>query len=162
MEYELRAGEETIAALRFRSAFGSFATGESGSLHGGPCGCWTFKRVGFFRTHVTVRDCGTDKDIATFHNNTWSGGGTLLLSGGRRCAASTNYWATNLEFKNEAGELLLRIKSSSQLEFNGTLEIQPAARAMPELPWLVILGWYLIVMMFNDAAAASASAAALG
>ena len=44
MQYELRAGDELIATLRFRSSFGSFATAESAD------GCWTFKRVGFWQT----------------------------------------------------------------------------------------------------------------
>ncbi|HEY0722558.1 MAG TPA: hypothetical protein VGD41_00915, partial [Pyrinomonadaceae bacterium] len=44
MQYELRAGDELAATLRFRSSFGSLATGESAD------GCWTFKRIGFWQT----------------------------------------------------------------------------------------------------------------
>jgi hypothetical protein len=69
--YELRAGDDLVATLRFRSAFGSFATAETAE------DCWTFKRVGFWKTHVTVRRCGADEDLAVFHNNTWNGGGTM-------------------------------------------------------------------------------------
>ena len=89
MEYELRAGDELIATLRFRSSFGSFGTGESAD------GCWTFKRVGFWQTRVTIRGCGSDMDIAMFKNNTWSGGGTLELPDGRKVLATTNLWQTN-------------------------------------------------------------------
>jgi len=41
MNYELRADEELVATVRFRSLSGSFATAKSAD------GCWTFKRVGF-------------------------------------------------------------------------------------------------------------------
>src|SRR6478672_11634093 len=91
MQYELRANTEPVATLRFRSSFGSFATGESAD------GCWTFKRVGFWQTRVTVRTCGGDSDIASFKNNTWSGGGTLELADGRVFLATTNLWQTRLE-----------------------------------------------------------------
>ncbi len=91
MQYELRAGEEIVATLRFRSSFGSFATAESAD------GCWTFKRVGFWQTRVTIRGCGSDMDIAMFKNNTWSGGGTLELPDGRKVLATTNLWQTKFE-----------------------------------------------------------------
>jgi len=66
MSYELHTGEETAGTLQFRSSLGSFATAESAD------GCWTFKRVGFWQTRVTIRECGAETEIATFKNNTWS------------------------------------------------------------------------------------------
>src|SRR5919108_702043 len=106
MHYELRAGDELVGTLHFRSALGSFATAESAD------GCWTFKRVGFWQTRVTVRPCGADTNIATFNNNTWKGGGTLELPDGRKFLATTNFWQTNLEFQNESGDTLIQVKSS--------------------------------------------------
>ncbi len=100
MQYELRAGEEIVATLRFRSSFGSFATAESAD------GCWTFKRVGFWQTRGTIRGCESENELATFKNNTWSGGGTLEMHDGRQFLATTNFWQTNLEFKTAAGEIL--------------------------------------------------------
>src|SRR6185436_3064756 len=102
MDYELRAGDEVAARLRFRSAFGSFATGESAD------GCWTFKRVGFFQTRITIRECGEETDIATFTNSTWSGGGTLEFTGGTKILATTSFWRTTLEFTTESGSALVR------------------------------------------------------
>jgi hypothetical protein len=150
MNYELLAGNELAATLRFRSSFGSLATGES------PDGCWTFKRAGFFQTRVTIRVCGEEADIAVFRNNTWSGGGTLELPDGRELLATTNLWQTNLEFKSEPEATLLRFKSSGLIHLSATVEIQQQAIALGELPWMVMLGWYLIVMMNQDAAAAAA------
>ena len=150
MEYELRAGDELIAALRFRSSFGSFATAESAD------GCWTFKRVGFWQTRVTIRGCGSDIDIAMFKNNTWSGGGTLELPDGRKILATTNRWQTNFEFKTEADETLVRFKTGGLVHFSAKVEIQPGAAAVPELPWIVMFGWYFAVMMYMDTAAITA------
>ena len=150
MEFELRAGDELIATLRFRSSWGSFATAESAD------GCWTFKRIGFWQTKATIRTCGSEADIALFNNNTWSGGGTLELADGRKLLATTNGWRTTLEFKSETGETLVRFKSGGFIHVSATVEIQPAAAEMPELPWIVMLGWYLIMMMYMDTISVSA------
>lgn len=150
MEYELRAGNELIATLRFRSSFGSFATAESAD------GCWTFKRVGFWQTKATIRGCGSDTDIGVFKNNTWSGGGTLELHDGRKFLATTNLWKINLEFKSESGDTLVSFKSGGFIHLSAAVEIQPDAAGMPELPLIVMLGWYLTVMMYMDTAATAA------
>ena len=150
MEYELRAGDELVATLRFRSSFGSFATAESAD------GCWTFKRIGFWQTRVTIRGCGSDMDLAMFKNDTWSGGGTLELSGGRKILASTSFWQTNFEFKTEADEILVRFKTGGLVHFSAKVDIQPNASQVPELPWIVMFGWYFAVMMYMDTAAITA------
>lgn len=152
--YELRAGEEVVATLRFRSAFGSFATAETAD------DCWTFKRVGFWKTRVTVRRCDADEDLAIFHNNTWNGGGTLELTDGRRYLASTNFWQTRYEFQAEAGELLVRFDIGGVFRQSAGVVIQPAALRLIELPLLITLGWYLAVMMHQDSSAAAVVVAA--
>jgi hypothetical protein len=154
MQYELRASDELVATLHFRSSLGSFATGDSAD------GCWTFKRVGFWQTRVTIRLCGGDSDIASFQNNTWSGGGSLELSDGRVFHATTNLWQTRLEFQNESNSTLIQFRSGGVLHQSAKVEIQPSAVGTPELPFMMILGWYLIVMMSADSAMVGSIAAA--
>lgn len=150
MWYELRTPEgEPAATLHFRSSFGSFATAESGD------GCWTFKRTGFFRTKVTIRACDSDVDIAIFKNNTWSGGGTLELADGRTFQAATNFWQTKFAFQTEAGEKLIEFQKGGLLHLSARVEIQPGVCSNAELPLMVTLGFYLIVMMNMDAVAAA-------
>jgi hypothetical protein len=151
--FELRADDEVVATLRLRSSFGTFATAESAD------GCWTFKRIGFWQTKATIRDCGSDAEIAVFKNNTWSGGGTLELSDGRKFSASTNGWRTTFEFKSETGETLVRFKSGGFVHLSATVEIPPDAAKIPELPWIVMLGWYLTVMMYMDTTSTAATTA---
>src|SRR6185295_20083036 len=141
MQYELRADNEIVATLRFRSSFGSFATGESAD------GCWTFKRVGFFQTRVSIRQCGEETDIATFTNNTWSGGGTLEFAGGAKLLVTTSFWQTKLQFTTESGSPLVQFNTGGMIHLNATVEIDPAAERREDLPLIVLLGWYLVVMM---------------
>ncbi|MBN1933859.1 MAG: hypothetical protein JW934_04290 [Anaerolineae bacterium] len=133
MEYELRAGDEPVATLRFRSAFGTLATAESAD------GCWTFKRVGCFQNRVTARTCDSETDLATFNNNTWKNGGTLILVDGCEFPVTSNFWQTKWGLSHQSAEV----------------NVLPAGEDLPELPWMILLGWYLAVMMHTDAIAAS-------
>lgn len=157
MEYELRDGDDVVMTLRFRSMFGSLATAESAD------GCWTIKRVGFWQTRATIRASGDERDIAVFRNKTWAHGGTLELPDGRKYSANTNFWGTAFEFKTEAEEPLVKFrKIGGVLHSSAMVEIQSAGASLPELPWLVALGWYLAVMMQHDSAGAASAAAAAG
>jgi hypothetical protein len=151
MEYELRSGDKVAATLRFRSSFGTFATAASDD------GSWTFKRVGFWQTKVTIRTSGAEADMAVFKNNTWGGGGTLELPDGRKFLANTNSWASQYNFKTEAGDALISYrKIGGMLHLSSQVEIHAPAKEIAEMPWMVLLGWYLTVMMCMDYAAVAA------
>jgi hypothetical protein len=149
MYYELRAGDERVATLRFRSTYGTFATAESAD------GCWTFKRVGFWQTRVSIRPCGASHETAVFKNDTWSGGGTVEFPDGRRVLANTNFWQTNYEFMTEAGEALVEFRAGGWIRLSAQVEVDPKAATLAELPLLVTLGWYLVVMMDIDTGASA-------
>lgn len=154
MNYELRVGTDLAATLIFRNLLGSFATGRSGD------GCWTFKRVGFWSTRATIRECDGEAELGSFKNNTWKGGGSLLLADGRRFPATTNVWKSNLEFQTDEGAPLIRFKGGGVLHHSATVELLPQAVDVPEMRWIVILGWYLTVMMRMDTIGDAAGAAA--
>lgn len=152
-QFELKAGDELVATLSFRSMFGSFATATTAE------GQWTFKRVGFWKPRATVCVAGSEQVIATFRNDTWTAGGTLELASGRSFRANTNFWMTKYEFKSETDEPLVRFqKIGGLLHYSSNVEVQRGAAAMPELPWIVVLGWYLAVVMHEEAAATAAAA----
>jgi hypothetical protein len=151
MDFELRTREDLAAVLRFRSAFGTLATAESAD------GCWTFKRVGFWQTRVSIRTCSAEAELASFKNNTWSGGGSLEFPDGRRVLATTNFWQSKYRFQTEPGETLVRYNTSGILHLSAEMVIEPAALAYPELPWIPLLGWYLVVMLYMDSASTIAA-----
>jgi hypothetical protein len=154
-EFELRAGDEVVATLRFKSSFGSLATAESAD------GCWTFKRVGFWHPRVTIRVCGDDTDIAVFKNRTWNNGGTLEFPDGRRYLADLNFWATRYELTTETDEVLLRYTSIGGFaHFSAKVDVLPDFARQSEMPWLIMLGWYLRILVSQDSAAAVAATTA--
>ena len=154
-EFVLRSGEATVATLDFRSAFGSLASAQTGE------GRWTFKRVGFWRSHVTVRETGHDTDLAVFRNDTWTAGGTLTLADGRAWRANTNFWMTSFQFTNATDQPIVRFtRLGGVLHLSCDVQVEPAGVRLEELPWLMALGLYLIVKMRDDAGGSAAAAAA--
>ena len=151
--YELHAGTELIATLRFRSSFGSFATAETAD------GSWTFKRVGFFMTHVTVRLPDSGENLAIFREKTWKGGGTLEFADGCRLLASTNFWQSRYAFETETGGQLVVFEVGGVFRHSAKVKIDASALRRAELPLLVTLGWYLAILMQQDSAAVAATTA---
>jgi hypothetical protein len=149
MEYELRSGEELVATLRFRGFSGTLAIAQSAD------GCWTFKWAGFFQNHVTVRACDSETDLAVFKNNTWKGGGTLILPDGREYLLTSNFWQTEYGYKTTEGEPLVNFKTKGLLHQSTEVEILPVGENLPELPWMILLGLYL-ALMSDDATTTAA------
>jgi hypothetical protein len=144
-EYELRAGTERLAALAFRSSWGTLASAESGE------GTWTFKRVGFWQSRASIREAGSETDLAVFRNNTWSSGGTLEFARGPKFRATTNLWQTRFSFQTESGELLVRFDYGGAFRRSARVETSARGRSVAELPLLVLFGWYLVIMLDSDA-----------
>jgi len=154
-EFVLQQGDIQVGRLTFRNSWGTQATAESGD------GAWTFKRVGFFRPVVTVRRAGSEEDIAAFHNNTWSRGGSLRFAdGGPTFHATTNFWHGQYEITTDGERSLVKMHYGGFFRLHADVEIVPEARVMPQLPILVLLSWYLAVMLHRDSTAAGAAAAA--
>lgn len=149
MSFELQVDGELVATLRFLRAFSSSAVAESAD------GCWAFERVGGWRPKVIIRACGSKHDTATFKANILSRGGTLTLADKRQLLASTNFWQTQYEISTPEGDVLLHFKRGRGLRLSATVEITPLAAGMPELPWLMVAGWYLSVLLHMDSGAAT-------
>ena len=150
-EYALLAGDFEVGRLHFPSSFKNWASAS------GADGEWIFDRPGFWQRRALVMD-RSGRELASFEPNFWKGGGLLRLPDGRAWSASTNFWATQFHFFDENQEHLLAYTGiGGFMRACCDLAIHPVCRDLPELPWLVPLGWYLIVMQHRDQAAAAAA-----
>lgn len=150
-EFELRAGDETLATLRWQTSFGSLATGESAD------GIFTFKRCGFLRPRITVRRPGSDENVAILKAG-WGGEGTLELSNCRRYQwRNTSFWRSEWAFLDESGELLIQFKPEPAFfQHAAAVHVESAGLSAPDLSLLTMLGWYLMVLMSDDTVASVA------
>lgn len=142
--FELKGDGELYASLKFSNSFGSLATGITAE------GEWTFKRLGFLSTMVTVRAKGSQQNLVIYRNNTWSGGGTLEYPDGRKVQVNSNFWQSRYEFRDESGIEMLQFVNIGGFRLHSQLLIGKETINSPDLPWLVLLGWYLAVMTSRE------------
>jgi hypothetical protein len=152
--FELHSGDEVVGTLVWARM--SLATGETAD------GSWTFKREGFWHPRVTVRVAASEDNVALFSPN-WGGGGTLDLVGRQQLRfGSANFWRSQWDWLDAAGKPLVHFKSrQGLLKLEGQVEIAADAATSPDVPLLVVLGWYLLVLFARDAAASSAGTVAV-
>lgn len=153
-QFELRAGDTTLATLRWEKALRSQAIAETADG-----ASWSFERKGW-GTSVLVSVGGEDM---LFKRSGWGGKGHLTLPNSRTWEwKHQNFWGTTWSWVSASGETLMILKQHSGLfKTNGQVEIMPGAAMLPETPLLVLLGWYLMVIMADDAATSAAVTAAV-
>ena len=155
--YELRSADSAAGYLRFEKSCGSLASAEVASQK------WTFKRTGFLAPSITVRSANREADLAVFRPH-WGRGGTLHFADGHQAQwRCTNFWGSEWAFLGNDNHSIVRFrhhegffKASAQLEF------EPSSAALPDFPLLVALGWYLMILAADDAAAVIATSAGIG
>ena len=148
-EYQLKNGDGLVGQLRFEKFSGSLATAEVASQN------WTFKREGFLHPRVTVRAPNSDVNLALFHPS-WSGGGVVEFPDGRQIRwRHASFWRSEWAFvQGEDRQLLLFKQHEGFLKISARLEWDPSDAALPDLPLLAALGWYLMLLTAQDAAVA--------
>jgi hypothetical protein len=148
--YRLARNEDELATLKFEKCSGSLATAKFGLKE------WTFKRTGFLSPKVSIREVGSETDLAIF-SPSWSGGGSLtFLSGQRYRLRQTNFWGTEWAFETEDGSPAVVLSGPhGGFKQSGEIRVAQSAASTPETPLLILLIWYLRVLMSDDAVVAT-------
>ena len=157
--FELRAEQSILATLTFHSEFGTLATAEVDRVK------WTYKRVGFLNPRVTVREVGSEANLAVYQPRFWGDGTLSFALGATFHWKPVNFWATDWAFMDSTDKVLLAFKPGSEksklsdiFKTQAALEIEPLAASLAQLPLLATLGWYLLILHQEDAAATATTA----
>jgi len=148
--YQLMDKGQELGLLVFESSSGSRATANCGGH------AWTFKRTGFFATRVTVREPGSDDDLAVF-TTTWTGGGSVTFNWGP-CyhLRKKNFWGTEWAFEGADGTAAVSLSGvHGVFKEGGAASVAPSAAGLPETPVLLLLIWYVRILANEDAGAAA-------
>ncbi|MBK7143437.1 MAG: hypothetical protein IPH75_15305 [bacterium] len=155
-DWDMTADGITHASLRFDNMFGSRAVAEAVD------GRWTFKRNGFFNTWVGVRKAGSETDIAAMRRKGWSAAEITLLSGPQYA------WRKTKRVRGEWGLYDLRDRlvmtalfKRHFLKVEGSIMIEPAGTDNSDLPMLMLLCWYWLVLRDADEQASVVSIVAV-
>lgn len=157
--FTLVCGDSLLATLEFTSPFGSLAKATCSE------GCWTFKRVGFFNTRVSVRNMGEETDLGIYHPR-WTGseGRLDLQSGASFTWRAANFLASRYVWTDTSDSELITYHSGAAskklrdaFKNQARIEIAPAQSLLTELSLLALLGWYLIQLTTEDSTAVIAT-----
>lgn len=148
--YHLKVGDSVLAEVAFTKVLGTLAEAKTASA------AWSFKRRGVFSAVVGARPLGEEREIATYHPNWSSSKGMLKLEGGEELhLRSANLWASEWVVSTAAGEEILRYHNQGFLKHGARVEITERARQHPQLPLLLSLTWYILVLHQMDSAVAA-------
>jgi hypothetical protein len=154
LHYQLQAGGDVVARLRFSHPLDSAATGECAT------GAWIFVEEGLLRSHVSVRSLPDRKPLAAYRSGLLGQPGLLEFVDGRRfCWRRRGLHASDRCFENAQGTSVVAVEAEccqswlfgSRLR-GGQVRIEPGTHALSELMVLVLLSWYLLVLPCNEAA----------
>jgi hypothetical protein len=146
--FELRAGEESIASLRFCDPAGLAAVGES------KAGAWILVDEGLLRPRIIVRSLPDDTAVAVYRPRPLGHTGTLAFLDGREFHwRRLGFLATSYRFEGTDGSPVVAIGLESRRswlfgprEFRGLVAIEPRTTSIGELLPLLLLSWYLVVL----------------
>ena len=146
-EYELRFGDDLVATMKLPKMLSSAAVFHCEE------GTWNIERVGFLSSKTVVHAGTSNAEIASYTARAWKGGGIVELSEGRKLELRTNIWKSTFEWVTDAGETIVHMKGRGFLKYCVDIRMNRSALKWPELPWLVALMFYQMIMMRRDSAA---------
>ncbi len=152
--HELWSAQELYASLDWVQLLGSLAEASTAD------GTFTLKRGGFLLPYVTIREKGSDADLAVLSMGMFRHG-TLEFPNGRKISLlSTRFWRLEWDLVDENGLTLCTISMNPTiLKHSADVTISEIARRDRDLLLMVVIGWYTMVLVQQERAAASSSAA---
>jgi hypothetical protein len=155
--FELRQNDALVGSLFFRSVTGTLAVAESAH------GCWTYKRVGFFNTRITIRKEGVDTDLAVYKPNLWGYGILKFNDGSSYAWRATNIWRTAWVLTGAGDRPIIQFRAGVEgqklgdtFKTQATVAIDPSAPDDKRLPILLSFGMYMLKAHEDDETAAIA------
>jgi len=155
--HELRLDGALFATLRWKKMFGSLAVAEFYE------GSYTFKRAGFLRPYITIRREDAKRNLAIMRfisgsiiRNAMLGlTGTLEFETGERFAFNRlSFWKPRWAFSDENGNLLATLDRKVKGKPSGMVTVNRDFIHMPYLHILVVVGWYAIILDYEEEEAA--------
>jgi len=142
-ELRLESGSELLALLRWEKLFSFEAVGESAD------GRWIFGRrhAASLLGTVVVREADSQAEVATFPRQ-WRGTGTLRFASGTESTwGRSGFWRPTHVWSTPMQPRLVAFQRSYGLRRHYLMEVDSVARGVAELPVLVLLGGYLMVLL---------------
>jgi hypothetical protein len=135
-QYEIHAGDRCIGALRLSGLFRPTVNATTND------GAWFFEPG---ERSVVVRSQHPLRDLATVDLSFSDHGGILRFPDGRALIFSSDFWKGRAEFQTPSGDPVVRFRFHGMFRPSAGIDVLEGGKRLPELSWLLMLGWSLIV-----------------
>jgi hypothetical protein len=141
--YELRDGDTTLLSLEWIKDGGTAARAVAGAES------WTFKRIGYLNAAISIRQEGSETDLARFEPKA-SGSGLLSLEN-LDVEWKPNLWRAQWKWKSTGGsDLLIFKRNFASSEREGEMKVTEDAPRFRQTPMLALFGWYMIILIAEE------------
>lgn len=137
--YELLSGGRCIATLSLRGFSQPAGRGT------GFDGCWAFEPLNGGTGKIVVRADRSFRDVGVIDMSLSDHAGILRTSEGHVLILNSDFWKGKAEFQTPTGEPLIRFRFHGLFRPSAEVEILGEGNNLRELPWILMLGWCLIV-----------------
>lgn len=145
LESRLLAGDEVLGTFRRSGGWGAPAAGETTEER------WTFEKAGLLNPRIVAQPVGSKVQAATLSIG-WRGSGTIELASRRWFRlTSRGFWRSEWVLIDSDRKRLLTIRPEFERgQTRASLEVDPAALSLRELPLLAMLCWYAVLLFSYD------------
>ncbi len=139
-QYELRSGDIVVARLEWVKFFAMKARAESADGH------WLFDKTGIWKSTIVVRTKEDETPLMTFTENWFGKKQQVMLPHGKTLLLQSDLFAWKSTLTTSTGEPIVEMKRHSLWGNAYDVHLRRAGTSYEELPWLVLLQWYLLVL----------------
>ena len=146
-EHVLRAGDQVLITLKWRSGSGALAIAQTAE------GAWEFNRTSLFDMRATLRS--TNSPTAAVFEPDFMGRGNLTFTDGREFKwHNPNFRMTAWQWLTREGTPIMGFEPCPEVSATSPLNVEGYLKLMsPQLEQSVLaaFGWYLILLILHDA-----------
>ena len=138
-EFELTSSDGVLATLIFPKLFSNRVIVE------GFDGKWEIKQPSIWRREYGIYKMGYQLPFAKYISNFWGTKGIIELPKGVRLNCKVGKIKKPFEIYTAKGELLVYYSNKFALKGRTTVTIENRSELLDEYPWILMLGWYVVL-----------------
>lgn len=147
-EFILKSSEEALGTLDYPKFFSNDAVTE---ILGEK---YEIRQPSIWRSEVLLYKPGYSYSFAKYSANFWRTTGILDLPRGTKLNFKFGVFKKACEISTTSGEPMVLFKNTFSFKEKSNIEIKKQSELLDENPWIIILGWYLLLQHRRSAAAA--------
>jgi len=139
-EFELETSKGVLATMVFPKLFSSRVVVE------GFDGKWEFKSLSIWQRELGIFKLGYQMPLAKYLSNFWRTKGTIELPKGARLNCQAGRFKKPFEVYSSKEKLLLSYSNKFAIKGRTSVTIVERSEIIDNYPWIVLLGWYVVLM----------------